>query len=102
MTSAYGIAKETFLPQRLGEVRWGLIIVSINPPLNLPPNFLSFTQKSGEVMELGRSLAKKAFRAKKIPSPRVRGRGIETLISASFGQSSERPGEGRETRRSFG
>ena len=36
----------------------------------LPP-LLSFTQKSGEVMELGRSLAKKAFRAKKNPPPRA-------------------------------
>jgi hypothetical protein len=36
---------------------------------------LSFTQKSGEVLELGGSLAKKAFRAKKIPSPR-RGGGL--------------------------
>jgi hypothetical protein len=35
-----------------------------------PPTILSFTQKPGEVMELGGSFAKKAFRAKKIPSPR--------------------------------
>jgi len=28
-----------FLPQRLGEDRWGLSIIFINPPLNLPPIF---------------------------------------------------------------
>ena len=39
MTSAYGVAKKRSLPQILGEVRWGLTIPWINPPLNLPPIF---------------------------------------------------------------
>jgi hypothetical protein len=46
MTCYQSVSDLIFLPKRLGEVRWGLRTVSINPPFNLPPIFLSFTQNS--------------------------------------------------------
>jgi hypothetical protein len=39
MTCHQSTRNFTSLPQRLGEVRWGLTTASINPPLNLPPIF---------------------------------------------------------------